>query len=852
MKISYNWLREYIDTDKSPEEVAALLTNCGLEVESSEVFQSVKGGLKGVVVGMVLTKAKHPDADKLSVTTVNVGNNEVLNIVCGAPNVEAGQKVLVATIGTTLHNGEESFEIKKSKIRGVVSEGMICAEDELGLGESHAGIMVLDPNAKVGMTAKDYLHLTDDIVFEIGLTPNRPDATSHIGVARDLFAVINARSWKLEAGSWKTKLNIPSVEKFKIDNHEKQIEVKVEDSEACPRYSGLTISGFAIKDSPDWLKNRLKAVGLRPINNIVDITNYVMMETGQPLHAFDSDKIKGNKVIVKKLSKGTRFITLDEVERKLTENDLMICNADEGMCIAGVFGGLNSGIRDTTTSLFLESANFNPGSIRKSSKFHGLSTDSSFRFERGADPNITVYALKRAAILIKDIAGGNISSDIIDVYLKPIENTIINVSLNNVYKLIGKTIDKSIIVTILENLGIKILKESVNQVNTQYPIPDTRFVLSVPPYKSDVKREVDIIEEILRIYGYNNVEIPDSVRLSLNSPQSTVNSRQKEKLQNTISDYLSNNSFFEVYCNSLTRSTYSETVKSFNPSINVNVLHPISKELNVMRQTLLFGGLETIEHNYNRKLHDLKLYEFGNTYSVISHQSSVISRKGKANNLENYKEESHLALFMIGRKYNETWKTADNKVDFFDIKFHINNILSFSGIDISKLSVEKFNDDIFETGLIYKYETEKEIVRFGELNRAILKLFDIKTEIYFAEINWDKLIKLSEGNIIKYKDLPKYPEVRRDIAMLIDKNIQYADIEKTAYQAVETLHATSLLKKVDLFDVYEGDKIDKLKKSYAISLILQDNEKTLTDFEVDKVVDKIRTAITDKFNAVIR
>ena len=837
MKISYNWLKEYINTDKSAEEVAELLTSCGLEVEGTEVFQSVKGGLKGIVVGEVLTKEKHPDADKLSVTTVNIGNNQVLNIVCGAPNIEAGQKVLVATIGTVLYQGTESFVIKKSKIRGSISEGMICAEDELGLGESHAGIMVLDAAAEPGMPAKDYLHVTEDIVFEIGLTPNRPDATSHIGVARDLCAVIKSQKSKVKSQNItenEIKLSFPSIEGFRVDNYNRKIEVQVEDTEACPRYTGVTISGFAIKDSPDWLKNRLKAVGLRPINNIVDITNYVMMETGQPLHAFDADKIKGNKVIVKKLSKGTKFITLDEAERELTEKDLMICNVEEGMCIAGVFGGLDSGISDKTTALFLESANFNMSSIRKTSKYHGLQTDSSFRFERGADPNITVYALKRAAILIKEIAGGNVSSDIIDIYPKPIDNALINVSLNNINNLIGKNIDKTIVVTILESLGIKIINETIDE-------NDTHLVLSVPPYKSDVKREVDIIEEILRIYGYNNVELPEEVKLSLNYSISY----KKDKLQNTISDYLSSNSFFEIYCNSLTKSAYSETIKSIDPANNVKVLHPISKELNVMRQTLLFGGLETIEHNYNRKLQDLKLYEFGNTYSKFQVSGSKFQVSNSK--LENYSEESHLALFMNGRLFNETWNTPKDKVDINDIKFHINNILSYSGINLTGIELKKFNDDIFESGLSYEHETEKEILRLGQINKNILKLFDIKAEIYFADIKWDKLIKLSEKNVIKYKEIPKYPEVRRDIAMLIDKSVQYADIEKLAYQTEK-----KLLKKVDLFDVYEGEKIDKNKKSYAISLILQDTDKTLTDFEVDKVIEKIRSAITNKLDAVIR
>ena len=836
MKISFNWLKDYIKTDKSHQEVAGLLTDCGLEVESFDVFQSVKGGLEGIVIGEVLTKEKHPDADKLSLTTVNVGDNKILNIVCGAPNVEAGQKVLVATIGTTIYKGEESFVIKKSKIRGSLSEGMICAEDELGLGNSHAGIMVLDSSAPIGMPAKQYLNISDDIVFEIGLTPNRPDATSHFGVARDLNAVLTAISYQQSAISNKTnlKINLPDIENFKIDNTSNTIEVKIEDKEACPRYSGLTVSDFVVKDSPDWMKNRLKAIGLRPINNIVDITNYVMMETGQPLHAFDIDKIKGRKVIVKKLAKGTKFTTLDEVERELTENDLMICNAEEGMCIAGVFGGLDSGITENTKALFLESAHFSPQSVRRTAKYHGLSTDSSFRFERSADPNITVYSLKRAALLIKELAGGQISSEVVDIYPEPIQNSVINVSVDNICKLIGKTIDKNIITTIIESLGIKILSDK-----------DSQLTLSVPPFKSDVKREADIVEEVLRIYGYNNVELPEDVRLSLNYSEKP----DRAKLQNIVSDYLSNNSFFEIYCNSLTRAIYTETFSSINPENNVIVLNPISKELNVMRQSLLFGGLETIVHNYNRKQHNLKLYEFGNTYhfNKFGVGSSELVDNKKEFKLSQYSENSHLSVFMTGNLNNETWNTTNENTDIYDIKFHIHNLLTYTGINSVKLNAEKISDDIFANGLIYKADDNSELLRFGLLNKKVLQLFDIKSDVLYCDINWEKVVSLSENNKPKYKELSKYPEVRRDIAMLIDKSIQYADIEKIAFQTEK-----KLLKMVDLFDFYEGEKIDKNKKSYAISLILQDNEKTLTDTEVDKVINKIRSAITEKLNAIIR
>ena len=878
MKIAFNWLKEYINTDKAPEEVAQLLTDCGLEVESTEIFQSVKGGLEGIVIGEVLTVEKHPDAEKLSLTTVNTGNGNILNIVCGAPNVKAGQKVLVATIGTTIYKGEDSFVIKKSKIRGSVSEGMICAEDELGLGSSHEGIMVLDAAATVGMKAKDYLKITDDTIFEIGLTPNRPDATSHYGVARDLNAVLSVSGFKFQVSSSneniqnskfiiQNSVSLPSVEGFGVDNKDRVIAVEVEDRSACPRYSGITITGFKVADSPEWLANRLKSIGLRPINNIVDITNFVMMECGQPLHAFDAEQIKGNKVVIKKLAKGSKFITLDEAERTLSGDDLMICNAEEGMCIAGVFGGLHSGINDKTNTLFLESAYFDPKTVRKTAKFHGLSTDSSFRFERGADPNMTIYALKRAAMLIKEIAGGQISSDIVDIYPEPVKNAVVNVNIDNINKLIGKTIDRKIIITILESLGIEILEGAADQNNVQ-------LTLSVPPFKSDVKREADIIEEVLRIYGYNNIELPSEVKLSLNYSSKNL----KETLQNKISNYLVFNSYYEIYCNSLTRSIYTEAVSDFKTEENVKMLNPISKDLNVMRQTLLFGGLETIVHNYNRKIHDLKLFEFGNVYQY-SPKSEVGSQKYSQNNnikgahenaslssevgspqkeakseernaksgVANYNEEYHLSLLMTGKEFNESWKTGDAQADFFDMKYHVSNILKYAGINVSELKSNNIANSIYESGLIYTDNSDSEIISLGVLNRNVLKLMDIKTNVLYADINWDKLIMLSQKNTIKYKELPKYPEVRRDIAMLIDKAIQYADIEKLAYQTER-----KLLKKVDLFDVYEGEKIDKDKKSYAISLILQDNEKTLTDKEVDKVIDRIKSNLINSFKATIR
>ncbi len=827
MKISYNWLKEYINTDKKPEEIAVLLTDCGLEVESIEKYQSVKGDLEGVLIGEVLTKTKHPDADKLSLTTVNVGDNRILEVVCGAPNVEAGQKVVVATVGTTLYKNDEPLVIKKAKIRGALSEGMICAEDELGLGTSHDGIMILESSAKVGMTAKEYFNITDDVVFEIGLTPNRSDATSHIGIARDLYAVLTTLSIQ------HLDFKVPSVDDFKVDSNDQKIDVVVEDTAACIRYTGIEISGFEIKDSPDWLKSRLKAVGVRPINNIVDITNYVMLETGEPLHAFDIERIHGNKVIVKKLKLGTKFITLDGVERELTGEDLMICNANEGMCIAGVFGGLHSGITNDTKALFLESANFSPTSVRKTSKHHNLSTDSAFRFERGADPNITVYAIKRAANLIKQIAGGKITSDIIDIYPNPLPEKVITISYDNIDRIIGKKIDRKLIKSILNCLGITYLNETPEGAE-----------ISVPAFKTDVTREIDITEEILRIYGYNNIDLPDKVRLSLNYSIKP----DKDKIQNLVSDYLSSNCFYEIYCNSLTKADTNQDTSSF-----VKILNPVSNEVNAMRQSLLYGGLETIVYNRNRKHPDMKFYEFGNSYHITSEERSAMSKEGKdINKLSGYNEKSHLVLFLTGRKYNETWKTNDDKLDIYDIKYYVQNILNASGINSSALEIKKINEEKrgeseFENGLIYFAEDGEELLRLGQVNSEIAKAYDIKASVYYADINWNKIISLAAKNKIVYKELPKYPEVRRDLALLIDKNINYADIEKTACFSEKLL-----IKKVELFDVYEGDRIESGKKSYAISFILQDNEKTLTDKVVDAAMDRIKNALIKQFNATIR
>ncbi|MCF8297041.1 MAG: phenylalanine--tRNA ligase subunit beta [Saprospiraceae bacterium] len=818
MKLSYNWLKQYVDIDIEPEKLSELLTDCGLEVESFEKFQSVEGGLEGIVVGEVLSCEKHPNADKLTVTTVNIGSDRSLPIVCGAPNVAKGQKVLVATVGTELFFTGEPFKIKKANLRGEPSEGMICAEDELGLGSSHDGIMVLDEKVEVGTLAKNYFNIEEDWIYEIGLTPNRADATSHIGSARDIVALINHIYPEKNVS-----LKIPSVEEFKVDNKNRNIDIIIEDEIACPRYSGITISGIEVKESPDWLKNRLKAVGLRPINNIVDITNFILMEVGQPLHAFDADKIVGDKVIIKKLAEDTKFKTLDEVERKLTANDLMICNAEEGMCIAGVFGGIGSGVTEKTKNLFIESAYFDPKHARKTSKYHGLKTDASFRFERGADPNITIWALKRAAILIKEIAGGKISSEIVDVYPKPIEKWTVDVNYKNIDRLIGKVIDREKIKSILKDLEIEIIDENADDLK-----------LLIPTFKVDVTREADVIEEILRIYGYNNIEFTDSIKSSL----SYVEKPDKEKLQNNIADLLSANGFSEAMNNSQTKAEYFEENSYFDAKQSVKILNPLSRDLNVLRQTLLFGGLETIIRNINHKTADLKFYEFGKTYKLINSEESVVTSK--------YNETKSLALFITGKKEQKLWNKEDVKTDFFDLKTQVHLILSRLGINISKLKSEIFSNEIFGNALVYK-QKKNTLVEFGILCKSVLKEFDIEQDVFYADFNWDLLMEMLKFNKIQFSALPKFPEVRRDLAMVLDNSIQFEEIEKLAFQ-----YESKFLKKVSLFDVYEGDKIEKGKKSYAVSFILQDDEKTLTDNLIDKIMSKLIKVFEEKLGAKLR
>ncbi len=821
MKISYNWLKEYVNVSLAPVEVSRILTDCGLEVESIEEYESVKGGLKGIVIGQVLSVQRHPNADKLTCCKVDVGEGKVLDIVCGAPNVAAGQRVPVATVGAMIYKGEDSFAIKAGKLRGEPSDGMICAEDEIGLGDSHEGIMVLDENVRVGSPAAEYFGVETDTLLEVAITPNRADATSHIGVARDLVAAINNR----EQQHNKVSLSLPSVENFKVDNHSLPITVKIENAEACPRYTGITISGLQVKESPAWLRDRLKAIGLRPINNIVDITNFVLMETGQPLHAFDAAFVTGNQVIVKKMPAGTKFVTLDEMERSLSADDLMICNVAEPMCIAGVFGGAKSGVTEKTTSIFLESAYFDGTHVRKTSKLHGLKTDASFRFERGADPNITVYALKRAVMLMKELAGGTISSEIVDVYPAPVENFKVEVSYKRINTLIGKEIEKERIKNILTSLAIEILSENEDGLQ-----------LSIPPFKVDVTREADVVEEILRIYGYNNIDLSDSLHSSLSYSRKP----DPEKLQQKLADYLSNNSFNEILTNSLTSSAYYEKSDVFSSDECVKILNPLSSELGVMRQTLLFSGLESISYNLNRRMHDLKFYEFGNVYSyVLSHaESTDFTRK--------YNERKKLAMFVTGSQQGESWYKPSDKTDYYFLKSLIYAALRKTGINLQKLTLTSIDNRLFAEGESFGIN-QKPLLSVGRLNSGILKQFDIKQEVFYAEVDWSTLLREVKPDSVKFSEISRYPEVRRDLALLLDKSVKFSDIE-----ALASRNGKGILRSVNLFDVYEGEKIEAGKKSYAVSFTMQDDQKTLTDKDIEKLMKRLAEVFEKELGAVIR
>lgn len=809
MKISYNWLKQFIKIDWNAEKTGELLTDLGLEIEGIDAYQSVKGGLEGVIIGEVLTCEQHPNADRLKVTTVNIGAKEPLHIVCGAPNVAAGQKVPVATIGTTLYTLEgEAWTIKKGKIRGEVSEGMICSEDEIGLGTSHDGIMVLDKDIKVGTPAAEIFEVENDYVFEIGLTPNRADAMSHLGVARDLKAGLIQQDINLE-------LITPSVSAFHVDNRALKIDVDLKDKKRAPRYCGVTISGLKVEDSPSWLQHRLKAIGLSPINNVVDATNYVLHELGQPLHAFDADKINGKKIIVKTLPTGTKFVTLDEVERELHEEDLMICDGKENpMCIAGVFGGIHSGVTEETTSIFLESAYFDPVSIRKTAKRHALNTDASFRFERGIDPNITEYALKRAALLIAEIADGEITSDVIDEYPLKIEDFQVRLSFENAKNLIGEDIPREIIKRILMSLDIKI-----NNVT------ETGLGLTVPSYRNDVQREADIIEEILRVYGYNNVGTTEKLNASI----SNSSRFEDHKVQNVIGNQLVSQGFYEIMANSLTSPDYAKLSEQLKEEHNVTMLNPLSTDLSVLRQSLLFSGLEAIAHNINRRQTSLKLFEFGKTYHNYN---------------ETREEHKHLSLLVTGNKTAERWNAENKPSDFFYLKGNVDAILNRLGISRARTSPIK--NDVFSEGLSLGLGKTK-LVDFGIVKKSILKKFGISQEVLFADFNWDNILEVAKRNKITFTDIPKYPEVRRDFALLLDQSVSFEEIHKIANQSEK-----QLLKNVNLFDVYEGKNLPKGKKSYAVSFTLQDEHKTLTDKQIDKIMSKLQSNFENQLGAELR
>lgn len=798
MKISYSWLKQFIQTDKTPQEISLILTDIGLEVESLEKVQPIAGGLEGLVIGSVYECIQHPNADRLRITKVDVGTGELLQIVCGAPNVAAGQKVVVATVGTMVYPNEgEPFKINKSKIRGEVSEGMICAEDEIGLGASHAGIMVLPEDTEIGIAAKSYFKMDDDFVFEIGLTPNRADAASHLGVARDLAAYL------------RTSYQMPDVSAFKTENEDLQIDVKVEDSVACSRYSSVTISGVTVKSSPDWLKDKLKVIGIRPINNIVDVTNYVLHELGQPLHAFDADQIKGKKVIVKKCAERTPFVTLDDVERKLSADDLMICNAEEPMCIAGVFGGKNSGVSEQTTNIFLESAYFNSVSVRKTSKKFNLKTDASFRFERGTDPEITVIALKRAALLIKEIAGGTISSLISDIYPVKANPFDVEVSYSNIVKLIGQDIPNEEIKAIILALGITVESETAEGLS-----------LKVPAYKVDVTRECDITEEVLRIYGYNNIHIPTKVNASL----AYTEKPNKENVQNLVADMLTANGFLEIWCNSLTRATFSK-----NPSEAVEILNPLSSDLNVMRQSLLHPALESVAYNQNRKNSDLKFYEFGKTYHLID---------GK------YIERPRLLVLITGGKQSEQWNHTTNSSTFYNLKAAVDGIIGRLGL--ANFQSEELNDENFNYGLKY-FRGDKTLVSFGAATAADKKQANVDKEVFYADFDWALLLDAIRKNKIVNKEVSKYPSVRRDLSMLVDLQVTFDELKSIAFKTEK-----KLLKQVQIFDVYQGDKLPEGKKSYALNFTLQDDDQTLTDKQIDAIMQKIITNLAQNAKAEIR
>ena len=820
MNISYNWLKEYINIDVEPAELAKILTSIGLETGGVEEVQTIKGGLEGLVVGKVLTCVDHENSDHLHVTTVDVGGEAPLQIVCGAPNVAAGQKVVVATVGTKLYNGDEEFTIKRSKIRGVESYGMICAEDEIGVGASHEGIIVLPDEVPVGTLAKDYYNVKSDYVLEVDITPNRADAISHYGVARDVAAYFSIRNKEI-------RVRKPSVDAFRVDEPQAPVRVTVDNTQACPRYSAVTIEGVTIGESPAWLQERLHAIGVRSINNVVDVANYVMFEMGQALHTFDADKITTGEVRVKNLPEGTPFITLDGVERKLSADDLMICDGDTPMCLAGVFGGLESGISDKTRNVFLESAYFNPVSIRKTARRHGLNTDASFRYERGCDPDNTVYVLKRAALLIQQVAGGRVCGDIIDVYPQPVAPFDVLVSLDKIYKLIGKEIGQDTVETLFTALEMKVTGKTDDGV----------YSLQVPPYRVDVQRDVDVIEDLLRLYGYNNVELSDRLQSNLSySPKP-----DSARLQRLVSEQLTAQGFNEIMNNSLTKSAYYEGLVSFPEARCVRIMNPLSSDLNVMRQTLLFGGLESLARNINHKRGDLKFYEFGNCY--FYHRD----KRSDDNALKAYSEEFHLGLWLTGNKHAQSWAVPEAKTTVFELKAYVENILRRLGIDRHKLVCGDYADDLLGEALTLYTRTGKPLGVLGIVSPKLRKRMDIDTEVYYADLHWGNLLAETKTHKVQFHDIAKYPEVKRDLALLLDRDVRFADIEKIARDSER-----NLLRDVYLFDVYEGKNLEAGKKSYAVSFVLQDANKTLTDKQIEAIMKKIQANLETKLGAKLR
>lgn len=820
MNVSYKWLKEYVDFDLTPQEVEQALTSTGLEVDALEEVQTVKGGLKGLYVGQVLTCEMHPNSDHLHVTTVDLGNGEPRQIVCGAPNVAAGQKVIVADLGCVLYNGDDSFTIKKSKLRGVDSFGMICAEDEIGVGTSHDGIIVLPEDAPVGQPAAEYYHLESDWVIEIDITANRSDALSHYGVARDLYA------W-LKRNGYQTSLHRPSCDGFKVDNEDLPIDVKIENTEACKRYACVSLTDCEVKESPEWLQNKLRVIGLRPVNNIVDITNYVMMAYGQPMHCFDADMVAGNQIVVRTQPEGTKFVTLDDEEHTLGEHDLSICNAEQPMCIAGIFGGKGSGTYETTHNVVLESAYFHPTWIRKSARRHGLSTDASYRFERGIDPNGTVYALKQAAILCQQLTGGKVSMQIRDVYPSPIENAHVSLSYDYVNSLIGKEIEPGVIKSILESLEMEIKSESSHGLE-----------LSVPSYRVDVRRPCDVVEDILRIYGYNNVEIPTQLKSSL-----TIQGDEDRAahLENLVGEQLVGCGFHEILNNSLTKTSYYHDLNRYPEKSTVKIMNPLSTDLGVMRQTLLFGGLESIMRNVNRKQTNLRFFEFGNCYKYVAEQDN------QEDPIKAYQQAYHLGLWVTGKRVEGSWAHADEPSSFDELNAYVQNIFTRTGVPSGMLVTEKSDNNIFSHGLTIKNRGGKIIAELGIVCNKLLKLVDVAGEVYFAEINWTTLMKLTRKNKVEYTELSKYPAVSRDLALLIDKQTEFSQIEKTAFQTEK-----KLLKRVELFDVYEGKNLPEGKKSYAVNFILQDEQKTLNDKQIDGIMQKLIKNLTEKLGAELR